>query len=435
MINYIIIVLLIISIVLNIINISSNTKNKNSADKISESEKNIKNYINQIQKDTLDFVQRQSETTSNANRSAQANIANLESLRFNEFSQKTKDNLDGIRKTLNDNSQSLERRFAFFQKQTFEQMTALQKIMENKMSDMQLSNEKKLEEMRATVDEKLQKTLEDRISQSFKMVSERLEQVYKSLGEMQKVGAGVDDLKRVLSNVKTRGILGEVQLGAILEEILAPEQYETNIITKKGSNERVEFAIKMPGDGENPVYLPIDSKFPLDAYTKLLDAYDTGDATQVQSAIKELKSRIKSFAKDISTKYIDVPNTTEFAIMFLPTEGLYAEVVRCGLVEELQKEKINIAGPTTMAALLNSFQMGFRTLAIQKTSGQVWRVLEEVKTEFAKFGDVLRKTQDRMRLASDDLDRLIGTRTNAINRKLRDVSLLTNEDEEKNIDM
>lgn len=290
------------------------------------------------------------------------------------------------------------------------------------MSDLQQNNEKKLDEMRATVDEKLQKTLENRLTESFKQVSERLERVYKSLGEMQKVSAGVDDLKRVLSNVKTRGILGEVQLGSILEQILSPEQYDTNVITKKGSTERVEYAVKMPGADSGFVYLPIDAKFPLDAYQKLLDAYDSRNRDFVKDAQKELKTRIKGFAKDISTKYIDVPNTTEFAIMFLPTEGLYSEVVRMGLIEELQREKINIAGPTTMAALLNSLQMGFKTLAVQKKSAEVWKVLAEVKTEFAKFSDSLEKTKRIMSKAQDELNTLSGTRMNVMNRKLRDVS-------------
>ncbi|MDY4585772.1 MAG: DNA recombination protein RmuC, partial [Oscillospiraceae bacterium] len=310
----------------------------------------------------------------------------------------------------------------FFQSQNAEQMKQINRTMEKKMSDLQQNNEKKLDEMRATVDEKLQKTLENRLTESFKQVSERLERVYKSLGEMQKVSAGVDDLKRVLSNVKTRGILGEVQLGSILEQILSPEQYDTNVITKKGSTERVEYAVKMPGTDNGFVYLPIDAKFPLDAYQKLLDAYDSRNRDFVKDAQKELKTRIKGFAKDISTKYIDVPNTTEFAIMFLPTEGLYSEVVRMGLIEELQREKINIAGPTTMAALLNSLQMGFKTLAVQKKSAEVWKVLAEVKTEFAKFSDSLEKTKRIMSKAQDELNILSGTRMNVMNRKLKDVS-------------
>lgn len=420
--DYIVVALLAVSVVLNVVILITNSKNRNLAEKFADLENDVKDYMDRTQRDTVDAVTRQLEMSSKASRDTQVALSSRESERFAMFSQSTNENLDTLRKTVSEMTNSLDGRMTAFQKQTTAQMETIRQSTEKRMADMQASNEKKLEEMRRTVDEKLQKTLEERISQSFNLVNERLERVYKSLGEMQKVGAGVEDLKKVLSNVKTRGILGEVQLGAILEEILSPEQYETNIATKKGSADRVEFAVKLPGDGETPVYLPIDAKFPLDAYSNLMDAYDSGDSTAVQQAAKELKTRIKGFAKDIRTKYIDVPNTTDFAIMFLPTEGLYAEVVRYGMVEELQKEKINIAGPTTMAALLNSLQMGFRTLAIQERSSQVWKVLEEVKTEFGKFEAVLAKTQDRMRQASDELDKLVGTRTNAINRKLRDVS-------------
>ena len=419
---YIIVILLAIGIITNIISLLSAQKSKNLAEKFADLENDVKDYMDRTQRETIDSLTRQLETSSKNSRETQVALATRDSERFSLFSQTTNENLNTLRRTVSEMTVSLDGRMTAFQKQTTAQMETIRQSTEKRMADMQASNEKKLEEMRATVDEKLQKTLEERISQSFNLVNERLERVYKSLGEMQKVGAGEEDLKKGLSNVKTRGILGEVQLGAILEEILSPEQYETNIATKKGSADRVEFAVKLPGDGETPVYLPIDAKFPLDAYGNLMDAYDSGDALVVQAAAKELKNRIKGFAKDIRTKYIDVPNTTDFAIMFLPTEGLYAEVVRYGLVEELQKEKINIAGPTTMAALLNSLQMGFRTLAIQQRSSQVWKVLEEVKTEFGKFETVLAKTQDRMRQASDELDKLVGTRTNAINRKLRDVS-------------
>ena len=387
--EYIIAGLLFVNIIIGLVNLFSSQKGGNFSRQFNSFERDIRNQLEKNQKDTLDFVGRQ---------------------------------MDTLRKTVNEQSDGLDKRFTSFQVQTARQMENIRQTTESKMTQMQLSNENKLEQMRRTVDEKLQKTLEDRISQSFKQVSERLERVYKSLGEMQKIGTGVEDLKKVLSNVKNRGILGEVQLGAILQDILGPDQYESNIVTKKGSSERVEFAVKLPGDGEKPVYLPIDAKFPLDAYQKLLEAYDSGDKLLIDSAVKELKQRLKSFAKDINSKYIDVPNTTEFAVMFLPTEGLYAEAVRCGMVEELQKEKVNIAGPTTMAALLNSLQMGFRTLAIQKSTGQVWEVLAGVKNEFEKFGDVLAKTQQRMRQAGDELDKLVGTRTNAIRRKLRDVS-------------
>ena len=423
--DYIVIALLAVSLVINIIVLVSANKNNNLAAKFDDLEKDVKDYMSRTQRDMLDSVNRQLESANKSTMETQIALSTRESERFALFSQTTSNNLNTLRKTVSDMTDSLDNRMTAFQKQTAVQMDTIRQSTEKRMADMQASNEKKLEEMRRTVDEKLQKTLDERISQSFNLVNERLERVYKSLGEMQKVGAGVEDLKKVLSNVKTRGILGEVQLGAILEEILSPEQYEMNIPTKKGSADRVEFAVKLPGDGDTPVYLPIDAKFPLDAYQNLLDAYESADPTQVQMAVKELKGRIKGFGKDIRSKYIDVPNTTEFAIMFLPVEGLYAEAVKRGLVEELQKDKINLAGPTTMAALLNSLQMGFRTLAIQKSSGQVWKVLGEVKSEFANFETILDSTQKRMQQASQELDKLIGVRTRAINRKLRDVTEYT----------
>lgn len=295
-----------------------------------------------------------------------------------------------------------------------------------RFSQMALENNRQLEEMRKTVDEKLQKTLDERITQSFKLVNDRLEQVYKGLGEMQNLAVGVGDLKKVLSNVKTRGILGEVQLGAILEQILAPEQYAENVITKSTGADRVEFAVKLPGDDERTVWLPIDAKFPADSYSRLVDAYELGDAAAIEEAAKNLERVIKSEAKDIHTKYIEPPYTTDFGIMFLPFEGLYAEVVRRGLLDVLQREyKVNIAGPTTMAALLNSLQMGFKTLAIQKHSGEVWEVLGAVKTEFANFSKVLGNARNRIRMADEELEKLIGTRTRAIERKLRGVEGLT----------
>lgn len=295
-----------------------------------------------------------------------------------------------------------------------------------RFSQMALENNRQLEEMRKTVDEKLQKTLDERITQSFKLVNDRLEQVYKGLGEMQNLAVGVGDLKKVLSNVKTRGILGEVQLGAILEQILAPEQYAENVITKSTGADRVEFAVKLPGDDERTVWLPIDAKFPADSYSRLVDAYELGDAAAIEEAAKNLERVIKSEAKDIHTKYIEPPYTTDFGIMFLPFEGLYAEVVRRGLLDVLQREyKVNIAGPTTMAALLNSLQMGFKTLAIQKHSGEVWEVLGAVKTEFANFSKVLGNARNRIRMADEELEKLIGTRTRAIERKLRRVESLT----------
>ncbi len=296
--------------------------------------------------------------------------------------------------------------------------------MEERIKTMSEDNNRQLEKMRDTVDEKLQKTLEERISQSFKLVSDRLEQVYKGLGEMQNLASGVGDLKKVLSNVKNRGILGEIQLGSILEQILAPEQYEENVKTTSGT-ERVEFAIKLPGDDDGTVYLPIDAKFPGDAYNHLMEAYDSGDKTLIEAAGKNLETAVRKAAKDIHEKYVEPPQTTDFGIMFLPFEGLYAEVVRRGMVETLQREyKVNIAGPTTMAALLNSLQMGFKTLAIQKHSGEVWNTLAAVKTEFGKFEKTLTKAQERINQANKELENLVGTRTRMMNSKLRNVSTL-----------
>ncbi len=283
----------------------------------------------------------------------------------------------------------------------------------------------RLTAMQATVDEKLHKTLEERIGQSFQLVSQRLEQVYKGLGEMQTLAAGVGDLKKVLSNVKTRGVLGEYQLGAILEQILSPDQYAANVATKKGSREVVEYAVRLPGAGEDTVWLPIDAKFPADSYSQLVEAYERGDAQEVAAAAQALEQRIRRFAKDIRDKYVEPPCTTDFAILFLPFEGLYAEAVRRGMVESLQRDyRINIAGPTTLAALLNSLQMGFKTLAIQKRSGEVWQVLGAVKTEFDKFGIVLESTQQRLDQANKELDKLIGVRTRQIRRRLQDVVAL-----------
>ena len=300
-------------------------------------------------------------------------------------------------------------------------LESIRNTMENSMVRLQNENTKKLDEIRNMVDEKLQKTLEDRISKSFKLVSERLEEVYKGLGEMRTLADGVGDLKKVLTNVKTQGILGEIQLGNILEQILTTDQYVTNFPTKKGSADRVEYAVKLPGDDE-PVYLPIDAKFPLEDYRRLIDAYDNSDSTAVKAAQKELERTLISKGRDISRKYIDVPHTTEFAIMFLPIEGLYAEAVKTGVVETLQNEyRINVAGPTTMAALLNSLQMGFRTLAIQKHSGEVWRILGGVKTEFEKFGKVLTETQKRINQANEQLDKLVGVRTRKIQKQLEQI--------------
>ena len=315
--------------------------------------------------------------------------------------------------------------FNNLQKEKFE-------AMENKQDELVKSTELKLEKMRETVDEKLHKTLEERLGQSFKIVSERLEAVQKGLGEMQNLATGVGDLKKVLSNVKTRGVLGEIRLGNILEQILAPEQYDANVKTKSGSNDHVEYAIKLPGrdDDGKQVYLPIDAKFPQEDYVRLQTAYDKGDLAGIDAATRSLTNSIKKFAKDIHSKYIDPPNTTDFGIMFLPIEGLFAEVVRQpDLVAHLQRDyKIIITGPTTLAAMLNSLQMGFKTLAIQKRSSEVWKILGAVKTEFNKFGGVLEKAQKKINEANKEIDTLVGTRTRMMMSKLKKVEELPSVD-------
>ncbi len=331
--------------------------------------------------------------------------------------------------------QTMERSLAALQSrqteqsmQTEQKLDQLRRTLTEGLDRMSQSNRQQLDSIRQTVDEKLQETLDRKLSDSFQLVSQRLEQVYRGLGEMQNLAAGVGDLKKVLSNVKTRGILGEIQLGAILEQMLSPEQYATNVATKKGSQANVEYAIRLPGSGAEPVWLPIDAKFPLDAYQQLLDAYDSADPAQVEGAVKLLRQRVRAFAKDVRDKYIDPPHTTDFAILFVPTEGLYAELVRCGVSEELQREfKVSLAGPTTMGALLNSLQMGFRTLAIQKRSGEVWKVLGAVKTEFNTFAAVLENTKNRLNQAGDELDKLVGVRTRKIQSTLKRVESLPTE--------
>ena len=328
-----------------------------------------------------------------------------------------------------ESTENQSRRLAELNRQLASTSMGIEQRLEKKITMMTDENNRQLSEMRNTVDEKLQKTLEDRIGRSFRQVSDTLEQVTRGLGQMQTLAAGVGDLKKVLSNVKTRGIVGEIQLGAILAQILSPEQYDENVAVKGGS-ERVEFAVKFPGEGDRPVYLPIDSKFPADAYTRLLDAYDTGDRQLIKAATDGLRNAVLKAAKDIRTKYISPPYTTEFAIMFLPFEGLYAEVLRLGLVDTLQRDyRINIAGPTTMAAMLNSFQMGFRSLALQKQSGEVWDTLAKVRTEFDKFGDVLVKTQTKMEQAQKDLEKLVGVRTRGIQRALKGVATVGEPEE------
>lgn len=382
-------------------------------------------------------VQRTSSAAAEMQATTQKQVAAAQNMRLKELTEQMGQRQEMLQRAVNtqmqrmqttvrDQLQMVEERMKTSAMEQEQRLERIRTEMEKSVRAMQEGNEKKLEEMRATVDEKLQKTLEKTLQQSFSRVSEQLESVYRGLGEMQTLATGVGDLKKVLSNVKTRGILGEIQLGAILQQILTPEQYAENIATVKGSRERVEYAVRLPGDEQGEgVWLPIDAKFPADAYASLLDAYDAGDAGAVQGAAKALEQRVCGFAKDIQTKYLHAPETTDFGIMFLPVEGLYAEVVRRGMVERLQREyHVVVAGPTTMAALLNSLQMGFRTLALQKRSGEVWQVLGAVRTEFDKFGEVLASAQNRIEQVGNELEKLVGTRTRQIQRRLRDVTLL-----------
>ena len=325
--------------------------------------------------------------------------------------------------------QMLENRMKTLESGNEQRLDAMRASLNLNMEAIRSDNTKKLDEIRHTVDAQLEDTLQKRLTQSFETVSRQLEQVYKGLGEMQTLANDVGGLKQVLSGVKTRGILGEIQLGAILEEILAPEQYATNINTIPNSTQRVEFAVRLPGTDGGSVWLPIDSKFPGDTYVHLQDAYTSGDPAAIESARRALEAVLCSEARDIRQKYVEPPYTTNFGILFLPFEGLYAEVVNLGMLERLQKEyQVNIAGPSTMAALLNSLQMGFRTLAIQKRSGEVWQLLGAVKTEFDKFSDGLTKMQQRLHQTDAELDHLIGVRTRAITRRLREVQQLSDAD-------
>lgn len=413
------IVLIFITVVCAVLSLASvitAVKNK-SADNTSQ----IIEKINENEQQQLSLLRQ--ELTASTQQSIKS-MGDILSENHNQFSRAQQEKMD-----------NLESRFKTFSLENEQKLDLIRKSVETKLTYIQEDNNKQLEEMRKTVDEKLQNTLEEKMNKSFELVNQRLEQVYKGLGEMQTLAVGVGDLKKVLTNVKTRGIVGEIQLGAILSEILAPEQYDENVATKKGSKNVVEFAVKLPAEDDSFIYLPIDSKFPGDTYAALRDAIDDGDRTKIELAVKALTTTIKNEAKDIRDKYIDPPNTTEFAIMFLPFEGLYSEVVNRGLVEVLQRQyKVNVAGPSTMAALLNSLQMGFKTLAVQQRSAEVWKILGEVKTEFDKFNDVLVATQQRINQANSELDKLVGVRTRQIQRKLKNVqSIEISDNSEKEL--
>ena len=387
-----------------------------------------------------EWVRQQLDAQSKLFAQKQAELARQNYDAMRGISETLQTAVQGMSSTLNAGQaaqqQTMEQRLQGLEASNARKLEEMRKTLAESMAALQAQNAQKLDEIRCTVDEQLQDALQKRVTESFKAVNAQLEQVYKGLGEMQSLAADVGGLKQVLSGVKTRGILGEIQLGAILEEILAPEQYDTNVATIPGSTQRVEYAIKMPGADGGSVWLPIDSKFPGDTYGALRDAYESGSREQIDACAKQLILTLRSEAKDIRDKYLAPPYTTEFGIMFLPFEGLYAEAVQRGMVEILQRDyHVNIAGPSTMAALLNSLQMSFRTIAIQKRSGEVWNVLGAVKTEFDKFETCLTQTQNRLDQASRELDKLVGTRTRAIRRKLKGVTELSESETQKVLDI
>ena len=390
----------------------------------------VSRSISNLEKVIRDESRYNRENDENRSRKDREELAST----LNHFRTEHRETLKNITTQTNSAIQAFQKSFA-------ESMELFNRLQREKFGELSLrqqellqNTEKKLEEMRATVDEKLQKTLHERIGQSFELVSKQLENVQKGLGEMQTLAQDVGGLKRVLSNVKIRGTIGEVQLSMLLEQILAPDQYDTNVKTKPGSDKLVEFAVKLPGraEGDESVYLPIDAKFPKDVYEQLLDAYESGDLQRVETTSRVLEQTIRGMAKDIRDKYLAPPHTTDFGIMFLPFESIYGEVTRrAALLEQLQQEyHVIVTGPTTLAAILNSLQMGFRTLAIQKRSSEVWRILGGVKAEFEKFGGLLEKAQKNLQTANNQLEEVMGKRTRAIQRQLRSVEALPAKEEQ-----
>lgn len=394
--------------------------------KVDELEKYLMRIENAFRED---FRNNREELATALEKNSRSQLEKLEAL-ISKIEEKNRENKESIEKAFKGFQENFDRNVESFnnlQREKFGQLG-------DKQKELVESTEKQLEQMRATVDEKLQKTLNERLSQSFELVGKQLESVQNGLGEMRNIASDVGGLKKVLSNVKLRGNVGEVQLAMLLEQILAPTQYEANVRTKEGSADPVEFAIKLPGrsdDEKNIVYLPIDAKFPKDVYENLVNAYDKGVSEEIESATKLMEIAIKKNAKDIRDKYIDPPNTTDFAIMFLPFESIYAEVIRrSALVDQLRDEfKITVAGPTTLVAILNSLQMGFRTLALQKRSSEVWKILGSVKKEFDTFGGLLEKAQKNIQTGLGQLDDIVGTRTRAIKRQLRSVDTLPDNDQ------
>lgn len=463
--DIVIIILLSISIVLSIINIILaknkgnndikfdgfvnliNAKNEALFDKVllknEELDRNIKDLAYKL--DNID--KNITENLININKSNALNYLNLNNKMdeftnlfikdSNESNNKIKEQLSieikefnkQVKETLKDFDGSIKERINDFNKTMTESFEKLEDSVSSNLKSIREDNNEKLDKINITVGEKLEKTLEGRLKQSFDNVIEQIGGVNKAIGEIKGLASDVGSLKSVLTNVKTKGIVGEVILGNIIKEILTVDQYVENVVTKKNSSERVEFAIKMPGNNDESIYLPIDSKLPLESYHKIKDGMDLGNSELIKEGRKELRNNIKKYAKDIKEKYIDVPYTTDFAIMFLPIEGLYIEVLNMGLFEELQRDyKINVAGPTTLTAILNALEMGFKTLIIQKKSADVFKLLAAVKTEFEKFADTLQKTQKKVGEASNELDKLVGTRTRMIQSKLKDIETLDHEE-------
>jgi DNA recombination protein RmuC len=422
--DWITLILLLINIILMLI-LLFRKQNSGEREQISKLE-NIEKEFLRIDASMKDEFRRNREESATSSKQTREEISDSVLKRMTEIANLQKDQLTTFSNQLNQLTKSNE-----------DKLDKMRETVETKIRHLQDENSKKLDEMRATVDEKLQTTLEKRLGESFKLVSDRLELVHQGLGEMQTLASGVGDLKKVLSNVKSKGVLGEYQLENILDQLLTPSQYARNVKTKAGSNANVEFAIKLPGreDKNTEVWLPIDAKFPTEDFQNLMEAYEAGNIEMITECMKLMANRIKLFAKDISEKYIDPPNTTDFALMFLPFEGLYAEVLRiAGLFEEIQRVyKVVITGPTTISAFLNSLQMGFRTLAIEKRSSEVWELLGAIKTEFSNFGNILEKTHKKLQEASNVIDQA-STRSRAIERKLKNVQELPKAESMKLID-
>ncbi len=417
---------LIILIALGVINILIQFLKKDNSAQLKKIETSILRFDSSLDKNEKSIKDEFQRNRQESNQIAKENREEL-AKSLQSFSDSNSENNKSLNELIRQKFSDFERLQTDQNKQFLESIKEVKEGIEKQLKAIRDDNTQQLKEMRKTVDEKLQTTLEKRLGESFKQVSERLEQVHKGLGEMQNIATGVGDLKKVLSNVKTRGVLGEYQLENILEQLLTPDQYSKNVATKKGSQANVEFAIKLPGkERDEEVWMPVDSKFPIENYQNLLNAYEEGNKENIENAQKLLLKTVESFAKDISAKYLDPPHTTDFAIMFLPIESLYAEILRHpGLFETLQRTyRVTVTGPTTLSALLNSLQMGFRTLAVQKRSSEVWKILEAVKTEFDKFSEQLNKVGKQLTTASKSLDDLRITRTNVMSRKLKDVGTL-----------